>query len=98
MDLDALLEDLCSMEKDIMSSANDSGVFSNSSSTLGTSSANISDAASFQGNSRALSPKSPKSPVPANVSMNFSVYRISPPISPHPPQMGPRVSGVEVNR
>jgi len=67
VDLDALLEDLCSMEKDIMSSTNDSGVFSNSSNTLGSSNANISDAASFQGNNRTLSPKSPKSPVPANV-------------------------------
>ena len=55
------------------SSANDSGVFSNSSSTLVSSNANFSDASSFQGHNRALSPKSPKSPVPANVSIVLCV-------------------------
>ena len=69
VDLDALLEDLCSMEKDIMSNIDDSGVSSNSSNTLASSNANFPDASLLQANGRVVSPKSPKSPVPANVSL-----------------------------
>ena len=75
VDLDALLEDLCSMEKDIMSidkpGANDSGISSNSSTTLSSTGTTYSDSLSFSshGSTKPMSPRSPRSPVPANVSI-----------------------------